>query len=165
MCNEVFKGIQIVSASNYPETQYCAGGFVEHWRRGRCLLLTQLTPECSVRPSHWLLLPRSEPVVWSQHRPICLQDNNMFTAPASHECRSYRCFQGSWRCREVVAEEDFVKGFSGGTELGQDLVRCGGVAVAKKSSASPAGWGDPLHLWNSWNALLKSGSGGGEQGK
>lgn len=63
MCNEVFKGIQIVSASNYPKSQYCAVGFVEHWQRGRCLLLTLLTPECSVRPSHWLLLPRLVPVV------------------------------------------------------------------------------------------------------
>lgn len=128
MCNEVFKGIQIVSAWNSPESRCCAGGFAECRRRGRCLLLTLLTPECSVWPSHPLLLPRLEPVVWSQHRVIWLQDDNMFAAPAFHEWHSYGSFQGSCRCCEVVAEEGFVKGSSGGTELGQDLLKCGGVA-------------------------------------
>lgn len=128
MCNEVFKGIQIVSASNHPESQYCAGGFLECWRRGRCLLLTLLTPECSVRPSLWLLLPRLEHVVWSQHRVIWLQNNITFTAPASHEPCLYHCFQEAWWCSEVVNEQYLVKDSSGGTELEQDFLNWGGVA-------------------------------------
>lgn len=128
MCNEVFKGIQIVSASNRPESQYCARGFVECWQRGRCLLLTLLTPECSVRPSLWLLLPRWEHVVWSQHGVICLQNNIMFTAPASHESCLYHRFQEFWRCSDIMNEEYFVKDSSGGTELEQDFLNCGRVA-------------------------------------
>lgn len=52
--------IQIVSFSNYPQSQCCAGGFVEPWQRGIFLLVTLLpllTPECSVWPLHCLSCP------------------------------------------------------------------------------------------------------------
>lgn len=147
MCNEVFKGIQIVSASNYLKSQYCAEGFVERWQRGRRLLLTLLTPECSVRPSHcpgWSLWCDHSTVIW-------LQD--VYTVPASHKYRSYGCFQGSKRYHEVMAEDGILKTpqETQSWDKTWSVAKCG----EWKSNASPPGWGDSLHLWNSWNALLR----------